>query len=250
MRFTVDASVVVKWFVSEELTENATLLRSHRLELHAPDLVFAEFANACWKKFRRGEITDIRQRLRAIERLPQRITMHSLGNLAFRGAEISLALDHPVYDCLYLACAEATASQLVTADHRFVNKVRARAPGLPVRYLGDEDFAADIGAAAVAPVIARATVAELADAYDLLSATGEQAASLARNRLGARLDALSPEERIDLLALARFGQPGEPDWTFCHEAACSEVAGADAAYLIHGGAFWRRGMERLFDAIP
>ena len=42
MRLVVDASVAVKWFVSEPLLENAQLLLSHRLDLHAPDFVLVE----------------------------------------------------------------------------------------------------------------------------------------------------------------------------------------------------------------
>lgn len=250
MRFTVDASVVVKWSVSEELVANATLLLAHRLDLHAPDLVIVEFANACWKKFRMGQLPDVTQHLAAMERLPTRITLHSLGSLALRGAEIALALDHPVYDCLYLACAEGTGSQLVTADRRFANQVRASALGIPVRYLGDEDFADDVGAAAVAPVIARSTLAALAEAYDLRSATGEKVESLAHSRLTILLGELSAEERIDLLAVGWFGRPDEPDWRTCHEQACSEVAGAGVTDLVLNGSFWRRGMERLFGAAP
>ena len=34
---------------------------------------------------------------------------------------LSLALDHPVYDCLYLALAHRIGATLVTADARFVN---------------------------------------------------------------------------------------------------------------------------------
>ena len=35
-----------------------------------------------------------------------------------RAAQIAVEIDHPVYDCLYVACAEATASALITADRR------------------------------------------------------------------------------------------------------------------------------------
>ena len=48
MNFVVDASVVVKWLVSETLTEEARLLLSHRLKLHAPELLLAEYANVIW----------------------------------------------------------------------------------------------------------------------------------------------------------------------------------------------------------
>ena len=250
MRLTVDASVVVKWSVSEELAANAVLLLGHRLELHAPDLVLVEFANVCWKKFRRGQLSDVTQHLEAMNRLPKEITLHALGSLTLRGAEIALALDHPVYDCLYLACAEETGSPLVTADRRLANKVQASALGIPVRYLGADDFADEIGAAAVAPVIARSTVVALAQAYDLLSATGETVESLARSRLTALLGALSAEERIDLLAVGRLGRPDGPDWKTCHERACSEMLTADVTDLVRNGPFWRRGMERLFGAAP
>ncbi len=52
MKLTVDASVVVKWFVSELLHKEAHLLLAHRLDLHAPDILLAEFANTIWKKTR------------------------------------------------------------------------------------------------------------------------------------------------------------------------------------------------------
>lgn len=250
MKYTVDASVVVKWSVTEELARNAKLLRTHRLDLHAPDLLLAEFVNVLWKKSRRGEIPDAVQYLGEIPRLKEDITLHPMPSLIGRASRILLALDHPVYDCLYLACAEGTGSQLVTADRRFANKVRASEVEIPVRYLGDEDFAEDIGAAAVAPVIARSTVAVLAEAYDLLSATGEKAESLAQSRLTTLLGALSAEERVDLLALGRFGRPDGPDWRTCHEQACSEVAGADVTDLVRSGSFWRRGVDRLFDTAP
>ena len=45
MKLTVDASIVVKWFVAEALSKEARLLLAHRLYLHAPDLLLAEFAN-------------------------------------------------------------------------------------------------------------------------------------------------------------------------------------------------------------
>ena len=250
MRLTVDASVVVKWSISEELTGNAKLLRAHRLDLHAPDLLLAEFVNVLWKKSRRSEIPDAAGYLGEIPRLKEDITLYSMPSLIGRAGRISLALDHPVYDCLYLACAEGTGSQLVTADRRFANKVAGSALGIPVRYLGAEDFADEVGAAAVAPVIARSTVAALVEAYDLVSATGEKAESLAHNRLTTLLGALSAEERIDLLALGWFGRADGPDWRTCHEQACSEVAGADVTYLVGSGSFWRRGMERLFGAAP
>ena len=55
MKLVVDASVVVKWFVSESLSENARLLPAHRLELHAPGLLLAEFESVIACRLLPGE---------------------------------------------------------------------------------------------------------------------------------------------------------------------------------------------------
>jgi predicted nucleic acid-binding protein len=46
---------------------------------------------------------------------------------------IAIALDHPAYDCLYIACAEAAGLRFVTADAGLVHKIAAHAAG---RYAG------------------------------------------------------------------------------------------------------------------
>ena len=270
MKLTVDASVVVKWYVPEDLAENARLLRAHRLELHAPDLLLAEFVNVFWKKHRRQEIPDVSQHLDEIRRLPHDITLRPLSSLIGRAGQISLEFDHPVVDCLYLACAEETGSPFVTADQKVANKLDASSLDIAVRYLGADGFAADIGAAATAPVIARAIVDALVTAYEVLSATDQGLRSQdeqsleppsaddmvlyfdspARRRITTLLRALSEEERIDLLALGWFGRPDGWDWKSCFEYACREVDTAHENYLIRNGPFWQPGYERLFDAAP
>ena len=45
MTFTVDASIVVKWYIEERHLEEARLLLAHRLGRHAPDFLLVEFAN-------------------------------------------------------------------------------------------------------------------------------------------------------------------------------------------------------------
>ena len=51
----VDASVVIKWFVTEPLCEEARQLLGERLDLHAPDILLAEFANIHASGKRSGE---------------------------------------------------------------------------------------------------------------------------------------------------------------------------------------------------
>ncbi|CAN5408388.1 hypothetical protein BH10PSE2_BH10PSE2_25160 [soil metagenome] len=117
----VDSSVVVKWFVDEK---DAGLALDLRLRpLAAPDLLLAECANVFWKKARRGEYTsdDAALALRAIERAPILISP-SIG-LTGRAFDLALRLEHPAYDCFYLALCEQLALPFITADDKLQRKV-------------------------------------------------------------------------------------------------------------------------------
>ncbi|CAK0765212.1 hypothetical protein CCP3SC1_450009 [Gammaproteobacteria bacterium] len=47
--------------------------------------------------------------------------------------QIAIMLDHPAYDCLYLAMAEAEQTRFVTADDRLRKKIRQEPTG---RFIG------------------------------------------------------------------------------------------------------------------
>ena len=47
-----------------------------------------------------------------------------MSGLAAAAARLAIDLDHPAYDCFYLALAIQTQYPLVTADTRFHDKVR------------------------------------------------------------------------------------------------------------------------------
>jgi predicted nucleic acid-binding protein len=49
--------------------------------------------------------------------------------LAVRAFHLAERLDHPIYDCVYLALAEALDTALVTADGRFATAVGTTLPG-------------------------------------------------------------------------------------------------------------------------
>jgi predicted nucleic acid-binding protein len=125
----IDASVAVKWVVEEEgTTEALALLRASKLV--APELLVAECANILWKKAQRKELTNQEAFLAArlleraeIELLPTRPLLESTTHIA-------IELDHPAYDCLYLALAVANGWLFATADNRLVRKLRQgrRAP--------------------------------------------------------------------------------------------------------------------------
>lgn len=136
MKLTVDASIVVKWFVAEPMSGESRLLLSRHIHLFAPELVLVEFANTIWKKERLKEIRDAQPFVKELAGLSDIITLHQDADLVERAVRITLEMDHPIYDCLYLACAEATDSDLITADQRFAEKAVEKLPGAPVRYIG------------------------------------------------------------------------------------------------------------------
>ena len=123
--YVVDASVVVKWLVSENFSEEASGLLKSGATLVAPELVFAEASNAMWAMRRRGDIDvdDMTDAVHALQAAPI-ATPVSMSRLSPAAARLAVDLDHPVYDCFYLALAIQTQYPVVTADSRFHDKVR------------------------------------------------------------------------------------------------------------------------------
>ena len=130
----VDASVAIKWLVVEEQTDLANGLAA-RHRLIAPDLIVGEIANAIWKKWARGELSGVPARLPLVLDMLDEIL--PLGPFAYRAAELAIELNHPAYDCFYLAMAEWREEQLITADARFFKKVAATPYAQLMVLLGD-----------------------------------------------------------------------------------------------------------------
>jgi predicted nucleic acid-binding protein len=124
----VDASVAFKWFLSEEpLASQALAVLQDGATLLAPDFLIAEVCNAAWRSAKLGRISQAQVGEIATS-LPRFFdVLVSAAGLAPRAAAIAVQLDHPVYDCLYLALAEAEQAVLVTADLRLLGKVRTTA---------------------------------------------------------------------------------------------------------------------------
>jgi predicted nucleic acid-binding protein len=114
--YVVDASVAIKWFVTEDLHEHALTLFDQPETLIAPDLICLEIANVAWKKAKRGQISQ--DQAHFIEQANRRCIgkLYPSIELSERALSIAMHIDHKVYDCVYLACAEASGSVLVSAD--------------------------------------------------------------------------------------------------------------------------------------
>lgn len=121
----VDASVAFKFVFAEEDTEKARDLHRAAAEIIAPDLVLAEVGNALWKQHRRGWVTG-EEMARLMRQLPLLFAeLTPLPELFDAAGAISRALDHPIYDCFYLALAEQRSDVLVTADKRLLGKTQS-----------------------------------------------------------------------------------------------------------------------------
>lgn len=123
-RVVVDASVAIKWFVPEIHAQAARRLLREGIALLAPDLIWAEVANALWRKWRNEELAaeDVEGILNDFRRYPLRICSgESLYDVAWPVARGS---GRTFYDSLYLALAMSNGCPLVTADLRFYNAVK------------------------------------------------------------------------------------------------------------------------------
>ena len=118
----IDASIAVKWVVEEDGTPEALAIRQ-KARLIAPDLLIAEYANILWKKVKRREL--VKQEALIAARLLQGADLELLPmrSLCETATRISIEVDHPAYDCLYLALAVEKQCRFVTADDRFLKKL-------------------------------------------------------------------------------------------------------------------------------
>ncbi len=125
MGLIVDASVAVKWFIDEPGSAAA-----HRLlgddDLLAPDLLVVEVGNTARRLARLGELPSD-QCDAIVACIGGLLELHPTAPLAQNAMVMARTLDHPIYDCFYLALAEREQLPLITADRRFLSKL----PGSP-----------------------------------------------------------------------------------------------------------------------
>jgi predicted nucleic acid-binding protein len=117
--FVVDTSVAIKWIVDEEGSDKAEFLQG--TDMVAPALFPIEAGNV----LRTLAAKQVLANERAIDLFlflqTAPVTIIDADELLERRAlELALALEHPIYDCVYLALAERMDRRLVTADRRFI----------------------------------------------------------------------------------------------------------------------------------
>jgi predicted nucleic acid-binding protein len=132
----VDASVAAKWFIEEAGRPQALRLLDMP-DRQAPELLVVEVASVVWKKVLRGETSPTQARLICASITYCFDALHRADDLIERAIVMAIDLRHPVYDCLYLACAERIGARLVTADRRLIAAVRRSPFAVLVVDLGD-----------------------------------------------------------------------------------------------------------------
>ena len=138
--FVLDVSIAVKWALPPAMeplmNEALRLLKRYadgEVEFIVPDVFWAELGNVLWKgtrqqRWRRDQAEAVLADMRArdFDTVPSTILLPEAMTIAFK-------YDRSVYDCLYVALALESKSELITADERLANALAAQ---LPVKWLG------------------------------------------------------------------------------------------------------------------
>ncbi len=137
MKWVIDASVAAKWLAPEPDSPLAEALLDD--DLIVPDLLFAEVGNILWKKQLRGEMDAATAQVGARWLLQVPLQVHDSAGLLADALALALQLQHPAYDCFYLALAQRINVSMVTADRRFhvrCHELDAVGLGARLRLLG------------------------------------------------------------------------------------------------------------------
>jgi predicted nucleic acid-binding protein len=119
----IDASVAVKWFVSEEASDKADEVSASDYTLLAPRLIVTEVANAMARKAMQGLITPL-EATEYVRTLPQFLAgLLDVDDLIESALQNACIHRHPIYDFVYLEAARRRDTKMLTADQKFIAKV-------------------------------------------------------------------------------------------------------------------------------
>ncbi|HJT21636.1 MAG TPA: type II toxin-antitoxin system VapC family toxin [Nitrospira sp.] len=135
--YVVDVSVLIKWFIPEIHSETALRVRRAAHRLHIPAFLMLELSNVLAKKIRRDELTRAEGEviLKEVRHLPLR--RHADKRLVSAAYRLALDTQRSVYDCLYLALAEAVDGAVLTADRKFYTALAMGPYGRKVMWVED-----------------------------------------------------------------------------------------------------------------
>lgn len=116
----LDASAAVRLILCDpNATSLAVSIREAPMVL-APELMLTEVANTLWKLRRADHLGDLDPQDLLTEALQLVDYVEPDRHLHPEALALACHLDHPVYDCLYLALARREAGTVVCADQRLL----------------------------------------------------------------------------------------------------------------------------------
>ena len=132
MKYILDSAVALKWVLPEADSAKAIRLRDEYgngiHELHAPDIFPSEIANGLASAERQKRIGTGEAAIFLNDILRAAPVLHLSTPLLLRAIEIAIATKHAVYDCIFVALAEAEGCELVTADDKLARSLRPTYP--------------------------------------------------------------------------------------------------------------------------
>ena len=139
-RLVIDASVVLKWYLTdEEYGEKAlnllTKYISNELDFLAPSLLEYEVVNGLIIAQKRGRIKEEKILLAIDGFMDLNIKLKDLSQLYPRVLYYCKIYNRSVYDASYLAIAESEGVAMITGDKRLYNAVKEDLKW--VKWLGD-----------------------------------------------------------------------------------------------------------------
>ena len=114
----LDASAAVRLILADPAAADLAERVGGAALVLAPELMLTELANTLWRLQRADRLNDLDpQELLAVAReLVDRLEPDR--HLQAEALALACHLNHPVYDCLYLALARREAASLISSDRR------------------------------------------------------------------------------------------------------------------------------------
>lgn len=135
--WVVDASVVAKLYLQEELSDvtEALFEAPGTQSFFVPDIFYCECANIFWKSVRRLSIQPAYAQS-SLHGLMDLIVF-PVSSTEFLHYTLDLALEYGItaYDASYIALSEKLRIPFTTADRKLVTKLKAT--GIDIHWLGD-----------------------------------------------------------------------------------------------------------------
>lgn len=114
----LDASAAVRLICHDAAAEGWAEQLTQASMVLAPELMLTEVANTLWKLSRIGSLVAVDPQVLLAGARDLVDQFEPDRELQVEALALACHLDHPVYDCLYLALARREAAQILTADQR------------------------------------------------------------------------------------------------------------------------------------